>query len=69
MGLTGLWQERHQVAIHQYSPRCQCRGAREASWAVDGREDFLKEEELKQTVGLEKVVKGREGEGRGTEVE
>lgn len=32
-----------------------------------GREDFLKEEELEQTVGLEKVAKGKGGEMRSSE--
>lgn len=68
MGLTGWWRERCEAVIHQYSRRGPCRGAREASWAVVGREDFWEGEELRQTVGLEKVVKGREGEKRGNAV-
>lgn len=39
----------------------ECREQGEASWVVVGREDFLKEEEFKQTGGLEEVIK--EGEG------
>lgn len=66
VGLTGLWQKGHHVAILQYSRRCQCRGARQPL-GMAGREDFLKEEELEQTVDLEKVAKGKGGEMRSGE--
>lgn len=58
--------ERTPCSNPPIQPQCQYRGAGQPP-GMAGREDLLKEEELEQTVDLEKVGKGKEGEMRAGE--
>lgn len=55
------------ILQHALQPRLPVQRIKGRQLAVVGREDFLKEEALKQTVSLEEVVMGKKGETRSSE--
>lgn len=55
------------ILQHALQPRLPVQRIKGSQLAVVGREDFLKEEALKQTVSLEEVVKEKKGETRSSE--
>lgn len=58
---------RTAILQHTLQPRLPVQRIKGSQLAVVGREDFLKEEALTQTVSLEEEVKGKKGETRSSE--